>query len=172
MNKYFLPIISILVLFQSFKVFDKIFYNDDKILNKGFVVIDKEEETENEKIEFSDEEVNSLATSDIDSLFKSADIEKGRKLSKQCQTCHDFSTNLKIKTGPPLWGLVNREVAVIKDYKYSVAIDQFNKNWTRSELFFFLENPKEYIVGTKMVYKGLKKESDRVNLISYLESLK
>ena len=170
MNKYFLPIISILVLFQSFKVFDKIFYNDDKILNKGFVVIDKEEETE--KIEFSDEEVNSLAASDIDSLFKSADIEKGRKLSKQCQTCHDFSTNLKIKTGPPLWGLVNREVAVIKDYQYSVAIDQFNKNWTRLELFFFLENPKEYIAGTKMVYKGLKKESDRVNLISYLESLK
>lgn len=173
MNKYFLPIISILVLFQFFKVFDKIFYNDDKILKKGFEVIGKEQETETEKQEFSDEEINSLAMNiDVDSLFKSADIEKGKKLSKQCQACHDFSTNLKIKTGPPLWGLVNREVAVIKDYKYSDAVDQFNKNWTRSELFFFLENPKEYIAGTKMVYKGLKKESDRVNLISYLESLK
>ena len=80
--------------------------------------------------------------------------------------------SLKIKIGPPLWGLVDREVGVIKDYKYSDSLSQFNRNWTRSELFFFLKNPKEYIIGTKMVYKGLEKESDRVNLISFLESLK
>ena len=48
----------------------------------------------------------------------------------------------------------------------------FKKDWTRETLFYFLGNPKEYIKGTKMIYKGLKKKSDRVNLISYLESLK
>ena len=175
MNKYFLPIISILILFQSFRVFDEIFYHDNNDMKKGFVIIDDEVEF-NEKEKKSDtEEINSIIlaeTIDLESLFKSTDVEKGTKLSKQCQACHDFSTNLKIKTGPPLWGLVNREVAVIKDYKYSDALTNFNKNWTRSELFLFLENPKEYIPGTKMIYKGLKKESDRVNLISFLESLK
>ena len=105
--------------------------------------------------------------------WKSWSLSTNQKIvPKQCQTCHDFSTNLKIKIGPPLWGLVDREVGVIKDYKYSDSLSQFNRNWTRSELFFFLKNPKEYIIGTKMVYKGLEKESDRVNLISFLESLK
>ncbi|MFL2660718.1 MAG: c-type cytochrome [Alphaproteobacteria bacterium] len=172
MNKYFLPIISILILFQSFKVFDEISYHDDSNAKKGFEIISKEIETSEGKMKINEKIISLSEAIDFDSLFKPADIVKGKKLSKQCQACHDFSTNLKIKTGPPLWGLINREVAIIKDYKYSDALSELNKNWTRSELFFFLENPKEYVKGTKMVYKGLKKESDRVNLISFLESLK
>ena len=42
----------------------------------------------------------------------------------------------------------------------------------KKRTFFFLEKPKDYIKGTKMIYKGLKKSSDRADLISYLESLK
>ena len=103
MNKYFLPIIFIIILFQSFRVFDEIFYNDKNDTKKGYIVINKERDNSEEKIKLDEEEKNSLSTSiDIDSLFKSADIGKGKKLSKQCQTCHDFSTNLKIKIGSRL----------------------------------------------------------------------
>ena len=71
-----------------------------------------------------------------------------------------------------MWGVVERKSAVIADYKYSEALKDYGKNWTRNELFMFLENPKEYIKGTKMIYKGLSKANDRANLISYLESLR
>ena len=109
---------------------------------------------------------------DLDQLFTNASIEKGTKIARQCSACHDFSTNLKIKVGPPLWGVVDRKVGVISDFKYSDALNSYKKNWTRSELNGFLENPKDYISGTKMIYKGLTKINDRVNLIAYLESLK
>tara|TARA_Y100000589_G_C27047503_1_gene585831 strand:- start:249 stop:752 length:504 start_codon:yes stop_codon:yes gene_type:complete len=167
MNKYFLSLISILLLFQSFVVFDEIFYHEEKILRKGYEIIDKEPD-KTEEIKDSSHQTKL----DLDSFFKVADVEKGMKVSRQCSACHDFSNNLKIKVGPPLWGIVGRKSAVIADYKYSDALKDYAKNWTRSELFMFLENPKNYIAGTKMIYKGLTKPSDRVNLISYLESLR
>lgn len=41
--------------------------------------------------------------------------------------------------------------------------------WNRDTLFEYLENPKKYIPGTKMVFAGLKKPQERADLIAYLE---
>lgn len=164
MNKYFLSLLSILILFQSFKVWDEISHKKDKDLKKGGEI--KEEGGKVEKLDSISNEF------DIDILFNSANIDTGKKIAKQCSTCHDLSNNLKIKIGPPLWGVIGRKVGVIDDFKYSDAFKKVEKDWTRQELFYFLEDPKNYIIGTKMVYKGLKKPIDRANLISYLKSLK
>tara|TARA_E500000331_G_C17115158_1_gene651403 strand:+ start:183 stop:623 length:441 start_codon:yes stop_codon:yes gene_type:complete len=145
---------------------DEIIYHSDKTSKKKIVVNEKKIvlQTEEESVEKQNIE--------IDTLFASADKEKGLKLSKQCQACHDFSNNLKIKLGPPLWGVVGRDTAIIADFKYSKAFLNLKKTWSRQELFYFLEKPNGYVEGTKMIYKGLSKIGDRVNLISYLESLK
>ena len=160
---------SILILFQSFKVLDEIFYHEANNIQKGYVVL--EEKVEEKEIETTEKTLENKEI-DINELINNASIEKGTKIARQCSACHDFSPNLKIKVGPPLWGLVGRKVGVISDFKYSEALKNYNKNWTRQELNGFLENPKNYIDGTKMIYKGLNKVNDRVNLISYLESLK
>ena len=159
---------SILILFQSFKVSDEIF-NSQKDQKKGYIILEKDDDevavAEN-KSDIKEEKI------DYQSLFSQASLESGEKIAKQCVACHSFDNSLKLKVGPPLWGVVNRSAASIGDFKYSEALVNFKKAWSREELFYFLEKPKDYIKGTKMIYKGLKKPSDRVDLISYLESLK
>ena len=156
----------ILILFQSFKVMDEIIYQGDKTFKKKIVVNEKKVVLQTEEKSVENQNI------DIDTLFASADTEKGLKLSKQCQACHDFSNNLKIKLGPPLWGVVGRDTAIIADFKYSKAFVNLKKTWSRQELLYFLKKPNEYVEGTKMIYKGLSKIGDRVDLIFYLESLK
>ena len=50
---------------------------------------------------------------DYESLFSQANLESGEKIAKQCVACHSFDDSLKVKVGPPLWGVVNRNAASI-----------------------------------------------------------
>ena len=101
MNKYFLSVISILILFQSFAVFDEIFFYEEEITNKGYVVIDSETNEIDKLKDLSEEKVETKL--DLESIFEVTNVEKGIKISRQCSACHDFSNNLNIKVGPPLW---------------------------------------------------------------------
>jgi cytochrome c len=42
-------------------------------------------------------------------------------------------------------------------------------NWNEQTLFEYLENPKKYIPGTKMIFAGLKKPQERADLIQYIK---
>ena len=76
MNKYFLSLMSIAILFQSFKVADEIFFIK-KAQREGYVVIG-EEETEDEIIDVSTEQV--LEDIDLSALLQNASLENGKKL--------------------------------------------------------------------------------------------
>jgi len=46
-------------------------------------------------------------------------------------------------------------------FLYSDANKNKNIEWSQETLFDYLENPKKYIPGTKMVFVGLKKPEER-----------
>lgn len=107
----------------------------------------------------------------IGPLLASASAEKGAVVFKKCGACHTSAKGDKHKLGPNLWNVVNGSRAGKPGFKYSKAMQGKSGNWTYESLNEFLIKPKAYIRKTKMVFGGIKKSSQRADLIVYLRSL-
>ncbi|MGI9499297.1 MAG: c-type cytochrome [Geminicoccaceae bacterium] len=104
-------------------------------------------------------------------LIADGDVAKGEKVSKKCKACHVFDKGGKNKLGPALWGVVGRDIASHEGFNFSGALNDLEGEWTYDKLDEFLAAPKKYVPGTKMVFAGVRKEQDRVDLLAYLRTL-
>jgi cytochrome c len=99
--------------------------------------------------------------------------KKGAKLFKaKCAQCHTAEKGGAAKSGPPLWGIFGRDAGAGDFGAFSDAIKNSGITWSEKHMFQFLVNPKKYLVGTKMVFAGLKKDQERADLIAYMATLK
>ena len=109
---------------------------------------------------------------DITAMLASADVDKGKRVFNKCKACHTVAKGGKNTIGPNLWDIVNRAPGAVEGFKYSnVLAGMSDKPWNYENLDAFLHKPKEYAKGTKMSFAGLRKDSDRANVIAYLRSL-
>jgi cytochrome c len=102
-------------------------------------------------------------------LLASADAAAGEGVAKKCQACHSFEQGGPNKVGPDLWGVVGRPVASHGGFSYSSALAGLGGNWDYDRLNQFIADPKAVAPGTKMTFAGIKKDTDRANLLAYLQ---
>ncbi len=119
-------------------------------------------------IETGIEEVDESAPEvDVAELMASADAAAGERVFSKCKAYKLDGSN---GTGPHLDGVVGRAVDSVDGFNYSGALEEVAQVWDHEHLFGFLANPKQYAPGTKMSFSGLPKDTDRANLIAYLET--
>jgi len=98
-----------------------------------------------------------------------ADVSAGETVFNQkCKVCHQIGEGAKNFVGPELNGLMGRRTGSVPDYNYSDANKDSGITWDEGTLNVYLANPKAKIPGTKMVFAGLPKDTDRDNLVAYL----
>lgn len=94
--------------------------------------------------------------------------EEGKKVFNQCKACHSIEAG-KNGVGPSLKGVVGRKSGSVDGFKYSDPMKNANIVWSEENLAKYLQKPKEFIPGNKMVFVGLKKESQVEDVIAYLK---
>ncbi|MCA8884680.1 MAG: cytochrome c family protein [Rhodobacteraceae bacterium] len=106
---------------------------------------------------------------DFGAILAAADPAKGEKVFGKCKACHKVDGT--DGTGPHLNGVVERGIGTVAGFAYSdVLSGKAGEAWTPDNLNAFLENPKGWAPGTKMGFAGLKKITDRADVVSYLQS--
>ena len=103
-------------------------------------------------------------------VLAAGDVAAGEKVFKKCKACHVVNKEQN-RTGPHLVNLFGRAAGSLEGYKkYSKAMKSSGIVWNEETLDGYLEKPKAYVKGTRMVFAGLRKEEDRANVIAYLKS--
>jgi cytochrome c len=103
--------------------------------------------------------------------FSEASADAGQRTFKQCAACHSANEGGKNGIGPNLWNIVGRGKGAVEGFKYSNALTEKGGVWDFEALANFLHDPKGWLKGTKMAYRGLKKEEDVAAMLLYLRSL-
>ncbi|MEF2550479.1 cytochrome c family protein [Aurantimonas sp. A2-1-M11] len=101
------------------------------------------------------------------------DPDAGKSVFRKCMACHAVGEGAKNKIGPELNGIIGAKPGVVEGYNYSPAFAEWSTDkaaWNAELMTAWLTDPRAVVKGTKMVFPGIKKEKEMVDVLAYLAS--
>ena len=170
-NKLLCAILSAFLIYLLASFLSELLYNTDKKKDiKLSYSLEKKEEKYKDLNQLKEgSELKKITEFEINQLLEKADLEKGKSfVNKNCASCHDLNMPIKNKIGPSLANILDRKIGSLSGYKYSKTLINMDKEWDVINLYYFLEIPKAWAVGTKMSYRGISDSTKLINTIKYL----
>ena len=97
------------------------------------------------------------------------DLATGATTFKKCAICHDIGETAKNKVGPELNGIDGRSSGSAPGYNYSDANKKSGITWNEAAFMEYIKDPRAKIPGTKMIFPGIKNETEAKDLWAYLK---
>lgn len=99
--------------------------------------------------------------------------ERGAALfAAHCASCHASKLGAAPNIGPNLFRVMGRRAGTEPDYHYSASLKSGALIWTETTLDLYLADPKEKAPAGRMPHPGLKLDSERADVIAYLQTLR
>jgi cytochrome c len=102
-------------------------------------------------------------------LALAQDLAAGATTFKKCAICHDIGETAKNKVGPELNGIDGRPSGSAPGYNYSDANKKSGITWNEVAFMEYIKDPRAKIPGTKMIFPGIKNETEAKDLWGYLK---
>jgi cytochrome c len=100
------------------------------------------------------------------------DPKNGAFLFRRCAACHAVGPYASAGFGPQLQGIIGRNAAATRDFKYSEAMKKSGLVWDEKTLAAFMRAPHDVVPGTSMRFWGIQDEQQVADLLSYMRTLK
>ena len=100
------------------------------------------------------------------------DNEQVEQLFTKCQICHETAQNADHTIGPNLFGIYERQIGSVPGFKFSKAMRTAGKDWSEENLDAFLKDPQAFLPRSKMAFSGMKRDSERKDVVCYLKTLR
>jgi cytochrome c len=100
-------------------------------------------------------------------------VAEGEGIFRACAACHMIGEGAVNRVGPHLNNIMGEPVASQEGFRYSPALQEAAESgmvWDEETLSAYLEDPRGFIPGNRMAFRGLSSDTEIAAVLAYIEA--